>query len=242
MTRWRRLGKIWCLWPARPTGLVEMIGGSYLSASPQISYRRLLEGLAQKGLAVHTWSYLPGLDHQAQANEAWKDLRVTRQRLLSRIGEIPSPLRLGHSLGCKLHLLAPDGGRGSKALIAMSFNNFTADKSIPMLEKVKGSLGFHAEFSPSPKETMRLIHAHYYQKSNLLMSFGKDSLDPSSSLFECLQNRDNDASQRLQLDGDHLTPVSAGLRKKLLGVTDTEDQRTRNLHKTLDTISNWAIV
>jgi hypothetical protein len=23
------------------------------------------------------------------------------------------PLRLGHSLGCKLHLLAPDGGRSA---------------------------------------------------------------------------------------------------------------------------------
>ena len=111
-----------------------------------------------------------------------------------------------------------------------------------MLEKVKGSLGFHTEFSPSPKETMRLIHDHYHQKNNLLMSFGKDALDQSSILLKCLQDRDEDASERLLLEGDHLTPVSAGLRKKLLGVIDTEDQRTKSLHKALETIFNWAIL
>ncbi len=242
MTRWRRLGQVWCLWPAKPIGLVEMIGGSYLSASPQISYRRLLEELANKSIAIHTWSYLPGLDHQAQANDAWKKLRESKRRLISRVGELPPPLRLGHSLGCKLHLLAPDGGRGSKALIAMSFNNFTADKSIPMLEKARETFGFHTEFSPGPQETMRLIHDHYHQRNNLLISFGEDTLDQSLSLLKCLQNRPEDASKRLELSGDHLTPVSAGLRKKLLGIKDLEDQRAKNLQKVLEAIFNWYII
>ena len=55
MTRWRRLGNVWGLWPAQPIALVEMVGGSYLAASPQLSYRRLLEGLADHNLAVHAW-------------------------------------------------------------------------------------------------------------------------------------------------------------------------------------------
>ena len=46
MANWRQLGAIWQLRPAEPTGLIEFIGGSYLAATPQISYRRLLEELA----------------------------------------------------------------------------------------------------------------------------------------------------------------------------------------------------
>ena len=69
MSRWQRQQGCWCLWPASPKGLVEFIGGSYLATNPQISYRRLLEGLAARQLAVHAWSYVPGFDHQLQARE-----------------------------------------------------------------------------------------------------------------------------------------------------------------------------
>ena len=131
MSKWRRLGDCWVLWPRQTRGVVEFLGGSYLAATPQISYRRLLEGLADQGLAVHAWSYVPGFDHQLQAREAWDAMRQARSRLEQRDGRRWTPVRLGHSLGCKLHLLAPDGGRGSRSLIALSFNNFTADQSIP---------------------------------------------------------------------------------------------------------------
>ena len=56
MANWRQLGAIWQRRPAEPTGLIEFIGGSYLAATPQISYRRLLEDLAAEGLAVHAWA------------------------------------------------------------------------------------------------------------------------------------------------------------------------------------------
>ncbi|MGA0307935.1 MAG: DUF1350 family protein, partial [Vulcanococcus sp.] len=65
---WRQRGSLWCWTPPQPRGLIEFIGGSYLAATPQISYRRLLEALARRGMAIHAWSYVPGFDHQAQAN------------------------------------------------------------------------------------------------------------------------------------------------------------------------------
>ena len=67
---WRQLGSIWQLRPPRPRTLVEFIGGSYLAATPQVSYRRLLEGLVSRDIAVHAWSYIPGFDHQNQARQA----------------------------------------------------------------------------------------------------------------------------------------------------------------------------
>ena len=171
MTRWRRNGKIWSLWPSKPVGLIELVGGSYLANNPQITYRRLIEGLAKLDFAVNAWSYLPALDHQTQANEAWKEFRFCRKNLEGRVGSLPKSIRLGHSLGCKLHLLAPDGGRNSRALIALSFNNFSARDSIPMIGKLSSRLGMQSEFSPSPKRTIQIISNQYLQPRNLIVKF-----------------------------------------------------------------------
>ncbi len=239
MTRWRRLDSIWALWPTQPIGLVEMVGGSYLAASPQLSYRRLLEALADHNLAIHAWGYVPGLDHQAQATEAWRDFRRCRQQLEARVGAVSPSLRLGHSLGCKLHLLAPDGGRNSCSLVALSFNNFTADRSIPMLRQLAPKLGIHTEYSPSPNETLRLIREQYHQPHNLLVRFGEDNLDQSDILLQCLKQRVDDDSQQLQLAGDHLTPASMGLRQNLLGDWADDAGRARRMQRLVETILRW---
>ena len=240
MSNWRRLGDCWVLWPRQTRGVVEFLGGSYLAATPQISYRRLLEGLAEQGLAVHAWSYVPGFDHQLQAREAWDAMRQARSRLEQRDGRLWTPVRLGHSLGCKLHLLAPDGGRGSRSLIALSFNNFTADQSIPLLGVVAPSLGVSTEFSPSPQETLRLIQLHYLQPRYLLIRFGTDALDQSEDLLAALQARTADATTFRQQQGDHLTPASAGLRRQFLGDWAEGPDRQRQVRQLQNLIMSWG--
>ncbi len=217
MNRWRNYGSVWALWPSKPIGLIEMIGGSYLASNPQLSYRRLLESLAKKNLAVHAWGYLPNLDHQVQSVEAWKELRATKKILEKRVGTIPDPIRMGHSLGCKLHLLSPDGGRNSKALIAISFNNFKAQNSIPMLKNISKRIGIKSEFSPSPLQTIEQIKSYYIQPNNLIIRFEEDTLDQSHLLLNCLKERKTDNSKQLLLNGDHLTPASVGFREKIFG-------------------------
>ena len=60
---WRQRGSLWLLEPpaAPARGVIQFIGGSYLAATPQLSYRRLLEALTRQGLAIQAWSYVPGL-------------------------------------------------------------------------------------------------------------------------------------------------------------------------------------
>lgn len=245
MSRWQQQASLWCLTPPQPRGLVEFIGGSYLAASPQLSYRRLLEALARRGLAIRAFSYVPGFDHQDQANGAWKAFRRARDArplgpLSGDAGQEWKPLRLGHSLGCKLHLLAPDNGRGSSALVALSFNNFSADRSIPLLAELAPRLGFNSEFSPSPAETLRLATASYRQPSNLLIRFRSDQLDQSPSLLAALQERRGDQSQLLELPGDHLTPASAGLRQNVLGTWADDPKRSQQLEQLAERINSWA--
>ena len=234
MTRWRQRGDIWELEPAAlERGTLEFIGGSYLAASPQLSYRRLLEALASLGWRVRAWSYVPGFDHQDQANLAWRRFRQLR-------GANGAVLRLGHSLGCKLHLLAPDGGRGSSALVALSFNNFSAERSIPLLAELGQQFNFRSEFSPSPEQTLKQVALTYRQPRNLLVRFNRDQIDQSKRLLGVLQARPDDASELQELPGDHLAPASAGLRQNLLGKWADDPARQQALERIARTIDAWA--
>lgn len=233
---WRQRGELWELEPegrAPIRGLIEFIGGSYLAATPQLSYRRLLDTLAARGWRIHAWSYVPGFDHQAQANDAWRLFRLARAN-----GHPAGPvLRLGHSLGCKLHLLAPDGGRGCEALVALAFNNFSAERSVPLLAELGQQFNFRSEFSPSPEETLSLVERSYRQPRNLLVRFSRDNLDQSRRLLGVLQARPGDATRLRELPGDHLTPASAGLRQNLLGSWADDPSRQRAVEHLADLIN-----
>ena len=241
MSTIRRISNVFCQWPSSPVGLIEIIGGSYISIKPEVSYKRLIFSLLQKNFAVHSWSYIPNFDHQIQANQAWKQFRLSRSILKKRVGLIQKSIRLGHSLGCKLHLLAPDGGRNCNGLVAISFNNFRADKSIPMLRKMSNRLKLQTEFSPSPLETLNLIREHYEQRNNLLIKFKNDNLDQNNFLLKSLQERDNDKSEIMQLEGNHLTPVSLGLREKLLKSNFQSSLKYKQIDLIVDQITHWDI-
>jgi hypothetical protein len=232
--RWQQQGALWRLEPAGAArGAIAFIGGSYLAATPQLSYRRLLEALAARGWQVLAWSYVPGFDHQAQATEAWRAFRTA--------GAAGPWLRLGHSLGCKLHLLAPDGGRGCDGLVALSFNNFSAERSVPLLAELGQQFSFRSEFSPSPQETLDLVGRSYRQPRNLLVRFERDGIDQSARLLGVLQGRPGDASTLIELPGDHLAPASGGLRRQLLGAWADDPQRLRRIEQLAERISGWGL-
>ena len=243
---WRQNGDLWQLAPAPQSprrGVVEVIGGSYLAATPQLSYRRLLEALAKRGWEIQAWSYVPGFDHQSQANDAWKAFRQLRQAETRVNAEVESRrpvLRVGHSLGCKLHLLAPDGGRACWGLVALSFNNFSAERSVPLLAEMGQQFGFRSEFSPSPEETLRQVSGSYRQPHNLLVRFERDGLDQSGRLLAALRQRPDDRSERIDLPGDHLTPASAGLRRNLLGDWADDPARQRQIDSLAERLRAWV--
>ncbi len=241
MSTVRRISNVCCQWPSRPIGLIEIIGGSYISIKPEVTYKRLISGFLQRNFAIHTWSYIPNFDHQFQANQAWKQFRLSRKILEDRIGLIQKSIRLGHSLGCKLHLLAPDGGRNCNGLVAISFNNFKADRSIPLLKKMSQRLDFQTEFSPSPIETLNLIREHYQQINNLLIKFKNDELDQSNLLLKSLKGRDSDKSLIIQFNGNHLTPVSIGVREKLLKSGLNSSLKYQTIDLIIDKIIHWDI-
>ena len=241
MSIFRRINDVSCQWPSRPIGLIELIGGSYISIKPEVTYKKLIAAFLQRNFAVHSWGYIPNFDHQLQANYAWKQFRQSRKILEKRVGFKPKSIKLGHSLGCKLHLLAPDGGRDCDGLVAISFNNFKADKSIPLLRKISKRLSFQTEFSPSPSETLNLIKEHYEQINNLLIKYKNDNLDQNDLLLKLLKERPLDKSKLILLEGNHLTPISIGIREKLLNSNSQRSLKYEKIDLIVDQVTHWEI-
>ena len=157
-----------------------------------------------------------------------------------RIGlNLPS-IRVGHSLGCKLHLISPDGGRNCEKFISISFNNFSANKSIPFLKKVSQKLDFRSEFSPSPKRTLKIIENSYNQKNNLLIKFNSDDLDQTENLLFSLRRRNADNSKGIMLKGSHTIIASAGIRENFLGEWADDNFKIKTIKQITELIDNFV--
>ncbi|WP_438949406.1 DUF1350 family protein [Prochlorococcus sp.] len=226
----------YCYWPSNPKKIIEFIGGSYLASKPDLAYKRFIKSLIDKNYAVHAYKYTPQFDHQELAIRAWKDFKSCQRSLSKRIGTSIPSIRIGHSLGCKLHLISPDGGRNCEKFISISFNNFSANKSIPFLKKISQKLEFTSEFSPSPERTFGIIKKTYYQKNNFLIKFNSDELDQTDKLLSCLRGRKEDNSKGIKLKGTHTIIASAGLRENFLGDWADDDFKRNTIKQISDLI------
>ena len=100
-------------------------------------------------------------------------------------------------------------------------------------------LNFQTEFSPSPSETLNLIREHYQQINNLLIKFKNDNLDQNDLLLKSLKERPSDKSKIILFDGNHLTPVSTGIREKLLKSNFKSSKKFERIDLIVDQVTHW---
>jgi hypothetical protein len=113
---------------------------------------------------------------------------------------------IGHSMGCKLHLLIGSLFSVERSgNILISFNNFSARNAVPLVEQF--SPVFAVEFTPSPLETNQLIAKKYQIRRNLLVKFTNDTIDQTTVLTDVLQTRFPGMVVAQTLSGNHLTPL-----------------------------------
>ncbi|MFH7024897.1 MAG: DUF1350 family protein [Heteroscytonema crispum UTEX LB 1556] len=211
---WKEIKGNWVLIPQHPIGIIHFLGGAFVATAPHLTYRTLLENLAEKGYVVIATPFVNTLDHIAIAQmallnfervlERLKDSSVIRKAYLPIYG-------IGHSMGCKLHLLIGslfDVERAGNILI--SFNNYAASEAIPLVEQINTS--FAIEFTPSPLETNKIIKERYSVRRNLLVKFSNDTLDQSSALSELLEKRFPGMVTAQKLPGSHVTPLGQDLK------------------------------
>ena len=210
---WQEVSGNWIYLPNRKIiGIVHFLGGAFVATAPHISYRAILEQLSQAGYAVVATPFLNTLDHFAIATEVLNRFETVVDRL-KKTNIIPQgyiPIYgVGHSMGCKLHLLIGsiyDVERAGNILI--SFNNYPVNQAIPFMEQLNFNPVFEMEFSPSPLETEKIIAENYSIRRNLLVKFDRDNIDQTLNLNRLLQQRFKELTTFRTLTGTHLTPLS----------------------------------
>lgn len=213
---WRDVSGNWILVPPNPIAIIHFLGGAFVAAAPHLTYRWLLENLYQQGYGIVATPFVNTFDHIAIATEVHTTFNqaLTYLRRQALIPQYLPIYGLGHSMGCKVHLLIGslyDVDRSGNIL--MAFNNFSARKSIPLLDQViQFAPDFKIEFTPTPDETLTLIERQYQVRRNLLIKFRKDTLDQTRPLSNVLIQRFPNLTAIEILKGNHTTPIAQDIQ------------------------------
>jgi hypothetical protein len=211
---WQEVSGNWVYIPRQPQALLHFLGGAFVAAAPQITYRLLLEDLAHQGYAIVATPFINTFDHRSIASEVYNRFEDTLELLQDRryLPERQLPIYgVGHSMGCKLHLLIGslyDVKRAGNILI--SFNNFAARDAVPFMGQMPPE--FNMEFTPSPQQTLDSIANYYDVPRNLIVKFKDDTIDQSYTLGQTLTKFFPDTISTRIINGNHLTPLGQSLR------------------------------
>ncbi len=74
-----------------------------------------------------------------------------------------------------------------------------------------------------------------------MIKFKNDTLDQNDLLLKSLKKRPNDKSIIMSLDGNHLTPVSLGLREKILKSNHQTSLKYEQIDLIVDQLTHWKI-
>ncbi len=231
---WQEISGSWVLVPPRPVAIVHFLGGAFVATAPQLTYRRLLERLADEGYVIIATPFVNTFDHRDIAQSVLRSFERALYTLeSSALRRQALPIYgMGHSMGCKLHLLIgslyPIERAGN---ILISYNNSSAREAVPLVEQVSAffasslasapfnspfltemSSSFSVEFTPSPGETNQLIEKQYQVRRNLLVKFRNDTIDQTRSLSNLLTDLFPEMVVTQRLAGNHLTPLGPDVK------------------------------
>ncbi|MDJ0572144.1 MAG: DUF1350 family protein [Pleurocapsa sp. MO_192.B19] len=230
---WQEISGNWVYLPRQEIiGIIHFLGGAFVATAPHISYRSILEQIGKAGYGIIATPFLNTFDHFALAREVLNRLETVLERLhkTNKLGKRYLPIYgMGHSMGCKLHLLIGSLYEVERAgNILISFNNYPANRAIPFMEQFNITPVFDVEFSPSPPQTKQLIAENYSIRRNLLIKFSQDDLDQTIDLNPVLQKRFPNMVALRTLTGTHITPLSQNIQ-----------WQTGELFTPIDAIGQW---
>ncbi|MBW4540764.1 MAG: DUF1350 family protein [Myxacorys chilensis ATA2-1-KO14] len=215
---WQEISGNWILVPKHPIAIVHFLGGAFVATAPQLTYRRLLEFLANQGYVVIATPFVNTFDHVEIARSVLGSFERALQTLRSQMlqNRYLSIYGMGHSMGCKLHLLIGSLFSAERAgNILISYNNYSAREAVPLVEQFTQFLSpevFSVEFTPSPLETQQIISDRYEIRRNLVIKFSNDTIDQTLSLATVLEQKFPSMVTSRRLTGSHLTPLGPDLK------------------------------
>lgn len=208
---WQETSGSWIWVPQQPIGIIHFLGGAFVATAPQLTYRWLLTEIGKAGYVIIATPFVNTFDHITIARSVLNRFETLLEQLQSKQiiprGYLPI-YGMGHSMGCKLHLLIGSLFNIERAgNILISYNNYPARQAIPLVEQLDVNQTLNFEFTPSPQETNELVFNSYLVRRNLLIRFDNDNIDQSLNLNPLLQKRFADLISLLVLPGNHLTPL-----------------------------------
>ena len=209
---WLEISGSYVLVPRYPIAIIHFLGGAFVGTAPNFTYRWLLEELAKEGYAIIATPFVNTFDHLAITRNVLNRFEGILDRLQTNnsLGQGYLPIYgIGHSMGCKLHLLIGSLFSVERAgNVLISFNNYPVKKAIPFLEQLDIENYLNLEFTPSPDETKLIIEKDYLVRRNLLVKFTDDNIDETKILEPILDDKYPNLIALQTLSGNHLTPLS----------------------------------
>ena len=150
---WQNLHDNWVLRPRRssssssssfnqndgstpPRAVIHFLGGALVGCSPHVTYRFILEKLANEGFLIVATPYDLSFDHLATCDAVLTKFEAVAPTLARQYGALPV-VGVGHSCGALLQVLIsslfPDTPRAANALL--SFNNKPVNEAVPFFEE-----------------------------------------------------------------------------------------------------------
>lgn len=223
----------WIFLPSeKMIGVIHFLGGAFVATAPQISYRSMLEEICEAGFLIVATPFINTFNHFEIARDVLNRFETVTERLrksnLLPSGYLPT-YNMGHSMGCKLHLLISSLYKVERiGNISISFNNYPATQAVPFWEQLNIPSSFDIEFEPSPVETEKIVVENYNISRNLLIKFNNDDLDQTILLDRLLRKRNSNMITVKRLQGNHLTPLNQKIKWQI-----------GNLYTPVDAIGQW---
>lgn len=189
--RWEEIGGNFILVPEnkniKPVAVVHFLGGAFVGAAPHLSYRYLLESLADKGLIVVATPYRLDLDYLKICDGIVAKVDTANKYINALYGDLPI-VGIGHSCGALLHSflssLFPDMFKDLNILI--SYNNRPASHAIPAFHELVVPLAkqIMTEKDKGVRETVSYIRRYIdlaidlYADSGVSPTFVADEIVP----------------------------------------------------------------
>lgn len=121
----------------QPRALIHFLGGAIVGAAPDVSYRYILEQLAERGFLIVATPYILSFDHIATCDDIIGRFERIAPSLARQFGPVPV-VGVGHSCGALLQLLIttlfPDTPRAANALL--SYNNKSVKDAVPFFDEI----------------------------------------------------------------------------------------------------------
>jgi hypothetical protein len=209
---WQQIEESWVLAPTAPKAVIHFLGGAFFAAAPHVSYGRMLEQLADKGYAIVATPFTNStFDHRQIAVDVHRSFKKVKSKLFLDYFPV---FGVGHSMGCKIHLLIDSLLKPKRAgNIFIAYNNYSADRSIPFFKQLSGTIPeiTGMEFEPSPEATIKLVAQNYKTERNLLIRFFDDDIDEILTLAQQLEQKFPTTVKVQALPGNHLTSMGVNL-------------------------------